>query len=272
MLLSSSVVTSRLLAFVSVAAFLLILWNFAPADLWPGHHPSAIWKGKEDGLVPTQGPTLPCDYDQAPSTSLECAKRYGTLFLEQTSNTSVNYCLDDSLSRLICFHSHLDDDKTHSFCLGQLAYFRLIDRKFELGCNRRTISETELAAGVPQFDAFPTYWYETGTKLILDRHVDISPGGTGPLVRQNIPKGFTILVRREAPIDNLWHHFMQISAIFLTLDVLSMAIDPWIGRTFYGPDDIAHTRVIIFDEHPDGPFYDQWKAFAGRGVFKINEQ
>lgn len=271
MLLSSTVITNRWLAFLLVSGLLVLLWTLSPTTNWFKPHSEPIWGSTASEVSKTDTAALPPDYAPAGPASIECAKRYGTLFLESTSNASAQYCSEDSRSRLTCFRSHLDD-KTNSFCLGSPAEFDHSTKKFNLGCDLRNLTEDEVAAGVPELSVFPTsYWYETGTKLILDRHVDLHAEVKSIALNAKSPRNFTVLVRREQPVDNLWHHFMQLSAVFFTLDVFQMASDPATGRALFQTEDIANAQVVIFDNHPDGPFYDQWTAFAGRGVVRAKD-
>lgn len=269
MLLPSTVITNRWLAFLLAAALLFVLWNFSPARTWvalPSHRSLLPGWAGESSPKPS---TLPPDYAPSHPVSSDCDRRYGTLFLETASNTSVQYCSPDSASRLICLRSHLGD-KIDSTCLGTPARFDGDSQKFDLDCKLRPLTDSERELGVPDVASFPSYWYETGTKLILDRHVNLEAGHDA-VAGKGLPRKFTILVRREQPVDNLWHHFMQLGAVFFTLDLFQMATDPGTGRPMYQPEDIANTQVMVFDGHADGPFYDQWKAFAGRGVVRAND-
>lgn len=143
--------------------------------------------------------------------------------------------------------------------------------KFKLGCALTDFNEQQVAAGVPSLAQFPTYWYETGPQLIIGRHVHLDPMWTVASQDTGLPKDYIILVRREAAIDNLFHHFMQIFSVFMTLDVLQLVLDPVTGNPLFRAEDVENTRVVIFDDHDEGPFYDQWTAFAKRPVMRIKD-
>ena len=216
-------------------------------------------------------PLLPPAYSRKSAQSPECARRLGSSFIKNAVNTSTNYCTDDSSSQLNCFRTHTSVKTTDIFCIGTPATFDAGESKFQLGCEPASLTKQQKAAGAPKLSNFPSSWYETGPKTILSRHVKLDPTQTIQSTTDSLPKNYTILVRREAPIDNLFHHGMQILSVFLTLDILQLALSPTTNTPFYSPSDIDNTRVVIFDDHPEGPFYDQWHAFAKRPVTRIKD-
>ena len=209
------------------------------------------------------GLSLPPAYSQTARHPNRCAERLGVPFIQNASNTSFNYCSGASSSTLSCFRTHASTERIDSFCIGTPAVFDRQDKKFRLGCALNNLTEQQVNAGIPAVTQFPYYWYETGPRVILDKHVYLDPASTIRL-GHGLLKKYTILVRREAAIDNVFHHFMQIFSVFLTLDVLQLVLDPVTGKPFFRPEDIENTRVVIFDDHDEGPFYDQWTAFAKR--------
>ena len=257
--------------FLIVYYVLVISWSLLPHRPWTISsfqiRLSPTWN---DRSTPSLSP-LPLVYSQTASKLTGCARRLGTPLIQEASNTSVNYCSNASSSSLTCFRTHVSTERIDSFCIGTPAVFDREEMKFELGCALSDSTEQQVAADVPAFARFPSYWYETGPRIILQRHVKMDPGETVRSEHIGLPKNFTILVRREAAIDNLFHHLMQIFSTFLTLDVLQMALDPVTGNPFFRAEDVANTRVVIFDDHEEGPFFDQWTAFAKRPLMRIQD-
>ena len=250
-----SLVTLLVVSFV-----LLVSWRLLPHEpLTDGFYKiSPIWTGLKDSSISP----LPQLYSQVPAKVNDCTERTGALFLQRASNASVNYCDDASSSTLTCFRTDASKKRTDSFCIGTPAVFDSGKTEYKLGCALTDLTEQQVAAGVPSLAQFPTYWYETGPGLILNRHVNLDPVEFVPTQDTTFPKYYDILVRREAPVDNLFHHFMQIFSIYMTLDVLQLTIDGRTGGPTFRAQDVHNTRVVVFDDHEDGPFYDQWQAFA----------
>lgn len=222
----------------------------------------------DQGFQPA--PTPPSAYRQGAETSHDCARRLGTPFLQDASRTAVNYCSSSSPSSLTCFRTQIKSGRIDSFCIGTPATFDQSNMTFKLGCEMSDLTEQQVAAGVPAIAEFPFYQSETGPRIILDRHVRLD-AGSSVRSRSKIRKNFSILVRREAAVDHIFHHLMQIFSAYLTLDILQMAFDPATRKPFFRPEDVDNTRVVILDDHPEGPFFDQWKAFATRPMARIQD-
>ena len=258
---------------ISVVGVLAVSWSLLPYRSWTigplevKHSPAPY--DPSSGYIPS----LPTIYSQDVPDSTGCAKQLGTPYLHNASETLVNYCTDASSSSLNCFHTRATTEKIDSFCIGYPSVFENQEKKFQLGCKLRDLTQQQLAKGIPEFSHFPSYWYETGPKAIFERHVKLDPEKIIPSPQEKGPKNYTILVRREgpSPINNPFHHLMQIFSVFLTLDVMQATIDPATGDSFYREEDYQNTQVVIFDEHVDGPFFDQWTLFAKRPVTRINE-
>lgn len=272
MLLPSKLRNYRSIAIVlTLSCVLVTSWSLLPHKPWI----SGVSKVKQpltwNGQSTSHMPPLPPAYSQTPPKLTDCTERLGPPFLQSASNTSVNYCSDASSSKLTCFRTHASTKRTDSFCIGTPAVFDGEEMKFKLGCALSDLTEQQVAAGVPDLAQFPSYWYDTGPRIILEKHVKLDPAETVQSENIGLPKDYSILVRREAPIDNLFHHFMQIFSIFLTLDILQLVLDPVTGNPFFRAEDVENTRVVIFDDHENGPFYDQWTAFAKRPVMRIED-
>lgn len=254
----------------AVACVLVISWSL----LAPGESTNNSFKitpSLTHHEITTHPPSLPPIYSESAPGLTDCAERLGNAYIQNASKSLFNYCTYASSSSLNCFRTHAFPEKTDSFCVGTPAVFDREDMKFTLGCTLRDLTDQQVADGIPAFTQFPSYWYETGPRAIFERHVKLDPGKTFQSERKGSPKKYTILVRREgpSPINNLFHHLMQLFSVFLTLDVLQVTLDPATGIPLYRADDIEHTQVVIYDDHEKGPFYDQWTAFAKRPLVRI---
>ena len=83
-------------------------------------------------------------------------------------------------------------------------------------------------------------------------------------VSQSPSRRFSILVKREPTVANLWHSLIEMFSLSMTLDVLRSTRDPATNASFLDTADVASSRVVILDDHEDGPFYDLWTLFARR--------
>ena len=256
---------------LTVFGVLVISWSLLPYKPWTGRPPKIMHTFSCPGQTTAHVPSLPPEYSQTVPKLTDCLERLGLPFLQGASNTSVNYCSDTSSSTLTCFRTHASSERVDSFCIGTPGVFDREDKKFRLGCVLSNLTEQQVVAGIPALAQFPYYWYETGPRLILDRHITLDPVATVRSEHVGLPKNYTILVRREEPIDNLFHHFMQIFSIFLTLDILQLVLDPVTGKPFFCPEDVENTRVVIFDDHDEGPFYHHWTALARRPLQRIQD-
>ena len=272
MLLPSSCWQYRHVAAVFIVSLVLLAsWRQVSYQQWSAVHFKATQSLTGTSQSLAHNLSLPPVYLQTAPKLTDCVERLRPQFLQNASHTSVNYCSDDSSSQLTCFRTHASTERTDSACIGTPSIFDQGQMKFRLGCKLRDLTQQEVDDSVPDIAQFPNYWYETGTRLILDRHVVMDPVLTVEPEDDGLPQSYTILVRREAPVDNLFHHSMQILSIFLTLDILQMVLDPVTGNPFFRAEDIQNTRVVIFDDHDDGPFYDQWTAFAKRPLMRIKD-
>ena len=272
MLMHSNFRQCRAVAVVFIVVCVLVIsWSLLPHESWATSSFKISHSPTSNDQSTAQISPLPPAYSQTVPKLSDCEKQLGTSFILDASNTSVKHCSDASLSSLTCFRTHTSTERIDSFCVGTPAVSARKEKKFKLGCALSDLTEQQVAAGVPPFAQFPAYWYETGPRTIFSRHVKLDPGEIVESDHISSPKNYTILVRREgpSPMNNLFHHFMQIFSVFLTLDVLQIAIDPATGNPFFRAEEIENTRVIIFDEFVEGPFYDQWTPFAKRPLMRI---
>ena len=261
----------------SICCAIITLWSLLPGTSWLNDYSAILstitWNDGNTSLVPQVLP-LPPAYAPTPPFSARCAELYGTEFIRNATRMPVNYCSDASLSRLTCFRTHaFVPERVDSFCISTPASFNDAERKFELDCMVRDLTEQEASDSIPALDQFPGYWYGTGPRIILEENVILDAAEMVRSEDTSLPRNYTILVKREGEktTDNLFHHGMQLFSIFLTLDVLQTTLDPATGEPFFRAGDVENTRVVILDDHPEGHLYDQWAASGKRGVVRIDE-
>jgi EGF domain-specific O-GlcNAc transferase len=213
--------------------------------------------------------SLPPDYTLQEADLLFCNKRFGTGYLWGLSNTATSYCTPESRSALTCFRSRTAaDGRVDSFCFAKSAAFYQDGPTFELECTQavRTAEELSHPIPIPSLRSFHTYWYETGPGVIFKRFIRIVEA----LGRARLPSSApTILVSREEKVTNPWHTLMEIFSLSMSLDTLRIAINPETGVPFLGESD--NPRIIILDDHPNGPLYDVWGIFAPGGIARKHE-
>ena len=61
---------------------------------------------------------------------------------------------------------------------------------------------------------------------------------------------------------------MQISSLYMSLDVLRMTRDPSTRRPLLSDADIQNSQIVILDDFEDGPFIDLWRLFAPRPILR----
>lgn len=214
---------------------------------------------------------LPPDYQRVPKESVECTKRYGLDYLQSMARSPVGYCKPGSASNLTCFRTQTDPKgRVDSFCVGGPALADDESSDFKLGCELRDLTEQEVAGGVPSLDQFPPYWYATGPHLIFNTYVRMEAAQVKEIKDVDAPRNYTFLVKREEKTTNLWHSLMEIFSLYMTLDVLRMAADPGTGKPFFREEDIERSQVLILDDHPEGPYYDQWSMFAKKPMVRMS--
>ncbi|MCJ1432474.1 hypothetical protein MMC27_001831 [Xylographa pallens] len=255
---------------VAIALFVLtfvVLTIFGVQSLWKPH--------KEESVIPYHtgyALPLPHDYQQLPDELTFCQERFGLEYLRSLSNSSINYCEFESRSSLTCFHSQTaENGRVDSFCIGAPASFDGHGKTFQMDCHFRQLSIEESTKGIPRFEQFPSYWYETGPRYIFNKYIRTDGVGDTLPAPEKLSRSFSILVKREEKITNLWHSLMEISALYMTLDVLQITQDQATRRAFLTAEDVQDTQVVILDDHPDGPYYDMWTLFASKPIIRINE-
>ncbi|MCJ1381484.1 hypothetical protein MMC17_004595 [Xylographa soralifera] len=140
-----------------------------------------------------------------------------------------------------------------------------------MDCRFRKLTQAESTNGIPRFEQFPSYWYETGPRYIFNKYIRTDTTGDTLPASTKHKRLFSILIKCEEKITNLWHSLMEISALYMTLDVLRVTQDQVTGGPFLTAEDVHDTQIVILDDHPDGPYYDMWTLFASKPVIRINK-
>ncbi|KFY44529.1 hypothetical protein V495_03396 [Pseudogymnoascus sp. VKM F-4514 (FW-929)] len=213
------------------------------------------------------------EYDIHPQDPVYCASRFGLKYLENLRDQSVGYCTADSAANLTCFHSQtasvppetgtMRQLRTDTMCFGRSANFNATAQKFSLGCESRTLEESE-ASRVPQLDQFTGYMYATGARPVMNERVVLDR----KLAIEQPSRNFTILVKREGAY-NPWHSLMEIWSMTMTMDVLRMAKEPGTNAPFFSLTDVDNTQVMILDDDDEGPYFDLWSIFAKRPAVRV---
>lgn len=198
-----------------------------------------------------------------------CDGRFGVHYLDAFVKTATSYCDEDSTASLTCF-SHKIHQKIDSFCIGAPAIFNETGRPIRLDCNLQELSPEDKAQDVPNFNQFPTYWYNTGPRAIFKEHIELSRITAVETAEDSGATGFSFLVQREDNNQNLWHTMMEIMSLTLSLDVLRAAIDPGTGQAFFQERDVESAQVVFLDNLADGPYYDMWSMFASKPPIRLN--
>ena len=230
--------------------------------------------------IPTSppAPDLPLDYRVASVQEKQwCQERYGVRYLEDIQNSSVSLCRDKALSSFTCFLSSTAGQDTDSqtrmdaMCYGQLARYDVSLNKFRLQCDIRHLTPNETAAGVPSEPGeFPSYWYETGPRVVMDRAVVLENTTLGIKETQHRPRRNTILLKREGK-DNLWHSLMEIISLSWSLDVLQISLDPHTEEPYLSATAGSYTQIVLLDDHGHGPYFDLWGLFAKLPIRHIKD-
>ncbi|KJZ68787.1 hypothetical protein HIM_11818 [Hirsutella minnesotensis 3608] len=215
-------------------------------------------------------PDFPDDYRVIDSSEAQwCQDRFGLRHLENTRDSFVSYCSDDSASQLTCFLSSTapgESKRIDAMCYGRHAVYDKSANRFRIGCDLRPLTPDELARGAPDVpENLPRYWYETGPGFIMKEAVVLDK--TVSIGKSQLT---TILLKREGT-DNLWHSLMEVMSLSWSLDILQMSLDNLTGEPFLAPTDGATTQVVLVDRHENVPFVDLWNLFAKMPIRRIQD-
>lgn len=205
-----------------------------------------------------------------------CAERYGIEYLQKFVTSATDMCEGSSAANLTCFtHNAWDSkDQEDTFCTGTPARIDPATKSVFLDCYLRNLTESKLETHAQMVDKIPGSWYDTGPRHIFDKYMHLSTKLEEETTMSNQPPSrVSLLVKREGGnvIGNAWHVLMQMMSLWLSLDVMRIAVDPSTGRPYYGDQDVGNTQVIILDEDPEGPFYDLWNMFGGLPTVRLRD-
>ncbi|TLD05127.1 uncharacterized protein PgNI_09138 [Pyricularia grisea] len=214
-----------------------------------------------------------------------CTDRFGPAYLSNLRDHSIEYCGasprdQDRSSRLTCFHIDIrGEGEEDSFCIAQGAVLDPEKKGFVLDCAPRSPTEEETKRGLIPFERIRGSWYDTGPRVVFDRYVNFLDRPRKKVQQSNIAAGenqqrsppISILVKREGS-GHPWHSLMEIWSLTHTMDVLRLSANPdALGAPFFHtPDDIRRARVVILDDHEDGPFFDLWRLTAGHNPVRLS--
>ncbi|MCJ1333001.1 hypothetical protein MMC10_009695 [Thelotrema lepadinum] len=224
--------------------------------------------------IPSATPLpLPLEYQESLLPASQwCSDRFESAYLTNLSKTQTEHCDPmTSTSNLRCFNTPTGrKGRVDSFCIGGPSLFDSQENKFQLDCElrQRNHDEAEKTTSIKQF---PNYWYHTGPRVLMERYLGFGAPAEHISELAKEPRKFTIIIRREEAIDNLWHELWEIMAMTLTLDVLRMSHDPATGLPLFALDDVENTRILIEDNWDDGPFFSLWTMFAKRPITRISK-
>ncbi|BCS25463.1 uncharacterized protein APUU_50174S [Aspergillus puulaauensis] len=218
--------------------------------------------------------SFPADYSPASDEPSFCAERFEVPYLENLRDSATRYCTEQSGSQLTCFHSKTAGSRTDTFCLGQNAIFDTASRKFMLQCELGEPSPSKSSFRAPEFNQFPSYWYETGPRVIFNDWVEMSAEALPTAAPQ--PRAFTILVKREMH-HNFWHSLMEIFSMAMSIDVLRITSQPDSSRSGPGKRpllsdaEMENIQVVLLDDLEDGAFIDLWPLLSSKPVVRAQD-
>ena len=223
-------------------------------------------RSAEDSLLSSK---LPSEYHVSSKAQPYCSQRFGVEYLGTLSNSTSQHCSSASRSSLTCFHSQTHQTgRIDSFCIGgPTSLTNDHPRKLSLNCRLQEDGDV-YGKATPRLSQFPSYWYETGPRLLFNRYIEISEKAMAPALSSASQRSFSILVTREEIVTNLWHTLMQIWSLYMTIDVLRVTADPRTRKTFFDDGDARNTQVIIFDKYEEGPFIELWQLFARKPILR----
>lgn len=239
---------------------------------------------------------LPTEYNLATASWVSaplsgfCKGRYTTALLEGFREHRAQYCSQVSQSELTCFHIPSAGSifgmslagSNDSFCIAQRGIsFDIRRQKFALDCDTRQLTRSEASPDIIPLANLNSYQYLTGPKYLLKQWLDLriapesevlAPGDSSEASQPSGRRNFVLLVKREVD-GNIFHNMNEIMAIMITLDVLRMTPDPTStsGAALFSHEDIDNTRILILDEHPDGPLFELFSMFSTKRPLRVDE-
>ncbi|KAK6429115.1 hypothetical protein LTR95_014738 [Oleoguttula sp. CCFEE 5521] len=204
------------------------------------------------------------------TASQECEASFGVDYLRAFGKTATQYCNVSSASGMLCLSNSIDGGKLDSFCLGGPAKVDHDYHMISVECALRRLTNEERSSRVPAFESFPQYWYGTGPRAIFQSFVKLEGMPATVDQAESRQAKYSLLVKREANNNNMWHEMMEIMSLTMSLDVLRITTDTITGRPLYTDEDRAKTQVVLLDNLADGPFFDLWQMTAGLPTIRLN--
>lgn len=213
-----------------------------------------------------------------------CGEQYGGAYLRKFRESATDMCAaaaaasDDGFSSrpsFTCFThnawTYWRDRQEDTFCVGTQV---VLDPESgaHVDCALRNLTEEKqlMKPHAQALDRIADNWYWTGTRYLLDRFMHFRSNGTESISVQladdavHVPERTVLLVKREGGnvINNVWHVFMQMMSLWLSLDVMRATINPATGQPFYTDEDVKNTQVMILDQDKEGHLYELWNMFG----------
>ena len=218
-------------------------------------------------LAPTPTPSpaisLPSDYKELTRPNIEwCEERYDTKYLVTLAKNKKQYCNPAvTAGKIFCYSTDVGDNGgPDAFCVTSPTVYDQENRRFTIGCD-------QLPDVHPALFSMPSYWYDTGPGVLIPDYLDISPSAPATVARE---RKFSVLVKREEALDNLWHVLMQIESVYFSLDTMSMTTDDQ-GKPLYTADDFKNTQILITDDMESSVFFDLWQMLGGRPLRRLSQ-
>ena len=213
--------------------------------------------------TPSSAISLLSEYKELTRFNTEwCEERYDTRYLITLVKGKKQYCNPASKAgKIFCYSIDVgSEDGPDAFCVTSPTVYDQENGRFTIGCD-------QLPDIHPSLSSMPSYWYSTGPGMLIPSYLDISPSAPVTTARE---RKFSVVVRREEALDNLWHVLMQIQSVYFSLDVMSMTTDDQ-GKPLYTADDIKNTQILITDDMESNIFFDLWRMVGGRPLRRLSQ-
>jgi protein O-GlcNAc transferase len=243
-------------SFIAFAIFAL----YAVYYFHCNYNPPDLWSHDELNLPASKA-------EDKPTTNASwCNERFSHEYLQNLRDFSTNYCSSDNRNEIRCYHSRTaEDDRTDSFCVLDSTTVDDEWTTFHTQCRPRRLTIDEKARGVPRMDKLSSYWYGTGAGVLMEKWVRFDdPSRKETITAQAAalndaenPPSFLMLVSREGDGSNIWHTFMEVMSVTMTLDVLQLASKD--EKPVLSAQEARNGQIAILEEYPKDPFFDLWK-------------
>ena len=140
-----------------------------------------------------------------------------------------------------------------------------------MDCPLRTLTAEELTQGIPRLNRLLRYWYQTGARVILDNYVRTTAAEELRSILTSGSHEFSILIKREEILNNLWHRLMELFSLSMTLDVLQMTRNPATNKPYFSSEDMENTQAVILDDIADDLYMELWSLFARKPLVRLSD-